>query len=172
MGKDQEERKLFIEVVKMAWEHSKGVVIASMTREAIQVLNPYAVLLLGAEITNFLITGSYDRAAEQVVWMSIFLLCTKCAENICISFENKWCISLDMRMQPNMNQVCYASDLEVLESYEFQQNYQQAKDGLEYSGGIYSFICCCETILADALRIMITVIFLTDLILKAKTGAL
>lgn len=169
MGKDQEERKSFIELVKMAWDHSKGLVIASMTREVIQVLNPYAALLLGAKVTNLLITGSYDRAAELVVWMGIFLLCMKCAENICISLENKWCIVLDMRMQSNMNQVCYASDLEVLESYEYQQNYQRAKDGLEYSGGIYSFICCCETILADALRMMITVIFLTDLILKANS---
>ncbi|MGN0250498.1 MAG: ATP-binding cassette domain-containing protein [Oliverpabstia sp.] len=169
MGKNQKERKLFVKLVRMTWDNAKGLVIASLLREVIQVVNPYVVLLFGAEITNLLIAGSYDRAVELVVWMSIFLLCMKCTENICTGLENKWSIALELYMQSNMNQVCYASDLEVLESYEFQQNYQRAKDGLEYSGGMYAFICCCETILADVLRIVITVAFLTNLILKANS---
>lgn len=171
MGTNQEEKKLFVELLKMAWVRSKGLVIVSLIRECIRVLNPYAVLLFGAEITNFLIAGSYSRGVEQVVWMCIFLFCTKCTEIICTSLENKWSLALEMELRSDMNQACYTSDLEVLESYEFQQNYQRAKDGLEYSGGIYSFICCCETVLADILRIMITFIFLAVLILKANSWA-
>lgn len=169
MGTNQGERKLFAALVKIVWDRSKGLVIVSLIRKMIQVLNPYAVLLFGAEITNYLITGYYDRAIELVVWMNIVLLCMKCAGDICVCLENKWCIPLEMKMQSDLNQVCYAADLEVLESYEFQQNYQRAKDGLEYSGGIYSFICCCETIFADMLRITITVLFLTSLMLKANS---
>ena len=38
-------------------------------------------------------------------------------------------------MKEKLNQICYGVKLEKLESHEFQQNYQQAMDGLDYSGG-------------------------------------
>lgn len=78
MGKNQKERKPFVELVRMTWDNAKGLVIASLLREVIQVVNPYVVLLF-----------------------------TKCAESICTGLENKWSIALELYMQFNMNQVCY-----------------------------------------------------------------
>ena len=72
-------------------------------------------------------------------------------------------------MKEKLNQICYGVKLEKLESHEFQQNYQQAMDGLDYSGGFYAFLVCCRDLAVNSLRAMIAVGFFLELILRAES---
>ena len=101
--------------------------------------------------------------------MSASVLVVKCVEAFLESDENRRKISLDLYMKEKLNQICYGVKLEKLESHEFQQNYQQAMDGLEYSGGFYAFLVCCRDLAVNSLRSTIAVGFFLELILRAES---
>lgn len=156
-------------IMSMIWKSDPWLIVSGVLRSLVQIILPYITIVFSAEVINALTGNYYKRALKIVGWMSASVLVVKCVEAFLESDENRRKISLDLYMKEKLNQICYGVKLEKLESHEFQQNYQQAMDGLEYSGGFYAFLVCCRDLAVNSLRAMIAVGFFLELILRAES---
>ena len=120
-------------IMSMIWKSDPWLIVSGVLRSLVQIILPYITIVFSAEVINALTGNYYKRALKIVGWMSASVLVVKCVEAFLESDENRRKISLDLYMKEKLNQICYGVKLEKLESHEFQQNYQQAMDGLDYS---------------------------------------
>ena len=140
MRKIKKERRRYAKkIMSMIWKSDPWLIVSGVLRSLVQIILPYITIVFSAEVINALTGNYYKRALKIVGWMSASVLVVKCVEAFWRAMKIGEKISLDLYMKEKLNQICYGVKLEKLESHEFQQNYQQAMDGLIIAAAFMHF---------------------------------
>ena len=162
-GKKRKSDILLFNLIKIALDINKNILPVCILHVINQTITPYLVLIYSAKIIDCLTDNTYFLAVQNVVMMCLFVLLSKLIDSIVKCIEKKWEVIINGSMRSKMNAACYDVDFEQFETYQFQTDYQQAQDGLEYSGGEYAFIKSCMNALSDVLRIFAAFYFIVIL---------
>ncbi len=140
MRKIKKERRRYAKkIMSMIWKSDPWLIVSGVLRSLVQIILPYITIVFSAEVINALTGNYYKKSAENRGLDERQCSGGKMRRGLLESDENRRKISLDLYMKEKLNQICYGVKLEKLESHEFQQNYQQAMDGLIIAAAFMHF---------------------------------
>ncbi|EOL44020.1 ABC transporter ATP-binding protein [Enterococcus phoeniculicola] len=128
-------------VILLIYQMEKKTFLYSFLFSFTQVLFPYLSLWLTARTVSLLAEGiSFQMIFKEVLFYSFLLF----LDNIAMSFFEKKRSDVEERLQLSLNQAITNKLLKIsyyqLQDPSLRTNYQRAKEGTNYNGGIYTFV--------------------------------